>query len=1214
MPMRTRPSQTVQATSASETFVRRLRLSPHVLVVVLLLSMGAVFFPMRQHVTRAASANPIVLENQQPGTTSWQFDNFNKASHHEIEGYASLTSVSQGSQISFMISLSANAQYTMDIYRMGYYANGTNPDGSPCSPCGGRLMQHVNALSGSPQSACPTTTSGVDRGLIECQWNASYTLAVPTTWTTGNYIVKLKRLDDQLENYLTFVVRDVSSAADIVYSMDVTTWQAYNYWGGAGNNNIGYNLYGKFNDVTQGYISDVAAYTVSFDRPYMVQGSMDGAGNFMVWDYPMVRWMESQGYDISYATSVDLESNPTLFNGHKVFVNTGHDEYFSDNMRANIKNFINTGGSAAFFSADDISRRMTWSSSISGQPNRREHCDKGALPGSTTVSWRDLSPPQPENQITGSLSNGAANARPFLVYDPTSWVFAGTGLAKYNGTVITSGPGQNAIAGLIGYEFSTRAVNDPTLAAYVPYEPAGLQQVGHSFVPASDNGVNSWADTTVYTPAAGGIVFSAGTIEWSWGVDNGFNDGFCDCNPGFANAKSQIITTNVLNHLIASANVGPAPAVTLAPASLSFGNQNVGTTSAAQTVTLTNSGTAALTITSIALGGVNAADFAQTNTCPISPTTLAAGANCAISVTFTPAASGARSASVSIADNASGSPQSVPLTGTGVTPAPGVALNPTSVNFGNQNVGTTSAAQTVTLTNNGTAALSITSITLSGANPGDFAESSTCPISPSTLAAGANCAISVTFTPSVDGARSASVSISDNASGSPQTVPLSGSGVIVAPAVTLAPTSLSFGNQNVGTTSAAQTVTLTNSGNAPLTITSIVVSGVNAADFAQTNTCPISPNTLAAGANCAMTVTFTPSATGARSANISISDNASGSPHSVPLAGTGVTPAPGVTLNPTSVSFGNQLVGTTSATRTATLTNSGTAALTITSIALTGANTADFAESSTCPISPSTLASGATCTISVTFSPSVAGARSASVTISDNASGSPQSIPLSGTGVTAASGISLIGSATANGDFGGGVTITIPAVQAGDLLIAVAGTNGAPASWTTPAGWTAGTGGGHPDDQGLNWWWKIASSADSGTTITLKSSSYADGGAIVLDYRGASASPIRAVSTLATNDNGGNGFVTSLQFNAVSWTGSANVVSLLLMSWQPANATVTWPTGYAAQATATDGYAFVAAGANLTTQTVSSLGSQTATLSVSQAVVPTLQIAVLVGP
>lgn len=784
-------------------FIRRPHHWAYLLVIALLLSAGAAFIPLQPNIAQAASSNPIVLENQQPGTTSWQFDNFNKEEHHEIEGYASLTSVSQGSQISFMVSLSATAQYTMDIYRMGYYPHGTNPDGSQCSPCGGRLMQHVGPLTGSPQTACPTTTSGADFGMIECRWNASYTLTVPATWTTGNYIVKLIRLDDYLENDMTFVVKDLSSTADIVYSMDVTTWQAYNYWGGAGNNNVGYNLYGKFNDSSQAFLGDSRAYTVSFDRPYMVQGSEDGAGNFMLWDYPMIRWMEAQGYNITYVTDVDLEANPNLFAGHKVFVNTGHDEYASDNMRANLLNFINSGGSAAFFSADDISRRMTWANSVSGQPDRREHCDKGALPGSTTGDWRGTTPPQPENQITGSLSNGSADARPFLVYDPTSWVFAGTGLAKYNGTVITSGTGQNAIAGLIGYEFSTRAVNDPTLSAYVSYEPAGLQQVGHSFVPASDNGVNSWADTTVYTSPAGGTVFSAGTIEWSWGVDNGFNDGFCDCNLGFANAKSQLITANVLNRLVSGNTIPPAPVVSLSPTSLSFGSQNVGTTSAAQTVTLTNTGTAPLAITGIAVDEANPADFGESANCPLSPSLLAAGASCAISVTFSPSATGARAASISVGDNATGSPQSVSLGGTGIGSTPQVTLKRMVFRFGSQPIGTTSARQTTTLTNSGTVALTISSITLTGRNVADFAETTTCPLKPATLAPHAACTIGVTFTPTAIGLRSARINISDNAGNSPQSILMIGMGITSAPAVMPSPAQ---GGLEVGPTSATPAI------------------------------------------------------------------------------------------------------------------------------------------------------------------------------------------------------------------------------------------------------------------------------------------------------------------------------------------------------------------------------------------------------------------------
>jgi hypothetical protein len=215
----------------------------------------------------------------------------------------------------------------------------------------------------------------------------------------------------------------------------------------------------------------------------------------------------------------------------------------------------------------------------------------------------------------------------------------------------------------------------------------------------------------------------------------------------------------------------PSPSVTVAPTSLTFNPQAVGTNSAAQGVTVTNSGNAELPITGVTVTGTNAGDFAQTNTCPPS---LAAGANCTISVTFTPTVAGARSAAISIADNAAGSPQTVSLTGTGTTAiAPAVTLAPASLTFASRALGTTSPAQGITLTNSGSAALTISGITVTGTNLGDFAQTNTCPAS---LGAGANCTISVAFTPVAAGARSAAVSIADNAAGSPQTVPLSGTG------------------------------------------------------------------------------------------------------------------------------------------------------------------------------------------------------------------------------------------------------------------------------------------------------------------------------------------------------------------------------------------------------------------------------------------------------
>jgi hypothetical protein len=181
-------------------------------------------------------------------------------------------------------------------------------------------------------------------------------------------------------------------------------------------------------------------------------------------------------------------------------------------------------------------------------------------------------------------------------------------------------------------------------------------------------------------------------------------------------------------------------------------------------------------------------------------------------------------------------------------------------------------------------------------------------------------------------------------------------------------------------------------------------------------------------------------------------------------------------------------------------------------------------------------------------------------------------------------------------------------------LIGVVGANGSTTTWTAPTGWTVGTNGASPDSQALRWWWLVVP-ATPATSYTFKSTGYADGGAVVIDLRGASAAgPIQAVSALNANDAGGIGNVTAATYSAVSWTGSASVVDLLLTSWQPTTTAVTWPAGYSQLATANDGYGFVAVAGSLTTQTTSSLSSETATFSASQAVIPTLQLAIKVGP
>jgi len=424
------------------------------------------------------------------------------------------------------------------------------------------------------------------------------------------------------------------------------------------------------------------------------------------------------------------------------------------------------------------------------------------------------------------------------------------------------------------------------------------------------------------------------------------------------------------------------PAVSLSPSTITFASQAVSTTSAAQTITLKNTGKAALSIASLALTGTNPGDFAQTNTCGSS---AAAGARCTISVTFTPTASGTRTAAVTFTDNAGGSPQSVSLTGTGAGAV--ASLSPTGLTFASQAVGTTSTAQTITLNNTGNAALSISSLTLTGTNPSDFAQTNTCG---SSVAAGANCTVSVTFTPAATGTRTATVTFTDNATGSPQTISLTGTGA--GAVASLSPTSLTFASQAVGTTSAAQTVTLNNTGNAAFSISSLTLTGTNPGDFAQTNTCGSS---VAAGGNCTISVTFTPAASGIRTAAVTFTDNATGSPQSVSLSGTGTSSSNQVSISPSSLTFGNEPVDTTSSSQSVTLNNTGGAALSITSIAFTGADAADFTEANTCSTS---VAAGGNCTIVIMFTPSASGVRSASLTIADNASGSPQSVSLSGAG------------------------------------------------------------------------------------------------------------------------------------------------------------------------------------------------------------------------
>jgi len=460
-----------------------------------------------------------------------------------------------------------------------------------------------------------------------------------------------------------------------------------------------------------------------------------------------------------------------------------------------------------------------------------------------------------------------------------------------------------------------------------------------------------------------------------------------------ATGLGSLNVANVVNGWPGSGAAAAGPAAALSASSLTFASTSVGATAATQAVTLTNSGTAAMTVSSISIAGDNVSSFSQINTCGA---TLAVKASCVVTVTFKPATAGTLSAAVSFADNVANGPQIVALSGVGAGASSStVSISPTSLTFPSTAVGAASASQTVTFTNSGTTKLTFTgSPATTGAYNSLFKGATSC-VGNGTLAPGSSCVVTFTFNPTAAGTFAATLNFYDNGPASPQTVALSGTGG-GTPAVSLAPASLTFPSTSIGSSSTAQVVTLKNTGTGPLAVSGITLAGTAAASYAQTNTCGSS---LAASASCAISVLFKPTGVGAAAASLSLADNASAAPQTVALTGTGAG-VPLVSLSPTSLTFASTNVGSPSAAQIVTLKNTGTAALTLSGVSFAGAGAASFAQTNTCG---SSLAVSASCAISVTFKPAAGGAIAASLNVAGNATATasnlPQSVSLTGTGV-----------------------------------------------------------------------------------------------------------------------------------------------------------------------------------------------------------------------
>ncbi|NDJ84495.1 MAG: fibronectin type III domain-containing protein [Chloroflexi bacterium] len=481
----------------------------------------------------AAASHDIVRENQMAGTTDWQIEGVSDpdtlareaanpdgfggpnrpaaawTDDRDIKGYANHTSINQGDSINFHISTTQSG-YDIEVYRLGWYGGS-----------GGRLITAVTGLTGSNEpipSPDPTT------GMIEANWPVSYTLQTDTGWVSGLYLAKLIA-SNGADNYIFFVVRNDSSNADILFQVVTSTYQAYNNWGGK-------SLYDSNSDSGR-------SYKVSYNRPYEQRS---GAGYVFDGDYQLARWLEREGYSVTYATNEDLHSNPNLLDNHKVFLSNYHDEYWSWEMRENITASRDAGVDLAFLTSNNIYWQIRYENVVDGRP-RTIVCYKDAaldpFNGTvdehlTTVLWRDPPVNKPENELLGVMYHGDFGDTihyDYIVQNADHWIYDGTNLQ--NG---------DAIPEVIGDEYDMIFDNGLT--------PANLVVLSSSPIAATGGTSNA----TIYQAGSGAYVFDASTNRWALKLD----DTKYDTGSVSADSNIEIMTRNLLDEMIGSSPTPPA--------------------------------------------------------------------------------------------------------------------------------------------------------------------------------------------------------------------------------------------------------------------------------------------------------------------------------------------------------------------------------------------------------------------------------------------------------------------------------------------------------------------------------------------------------------------------------------------------------------------------------------------------------------------------------
>ena len=387
------------------TTLSRLRALAGILTTIAVVAGLLVVVPSAAAAAAVCTGNAIACENQLPGTPQSQWD-VDGAGDPSIQGFATAMSANIGQTVQFKIKTDATA-YTIEIYRLGYYQGD-----------GARKIADVTPSAALPQNQ-PACATDPETEIYDCgTWGVSASWTVPSTAVSGVYFARLHRADRNDSSHIPFIVRNDDSTSQVVFQTSDSTWQAYNTYGGS--------------SFYQG-LQNGRAYKVSYNRPFATRDGVTARDYLFSNEYPMIRFLESNGYDMSYISSLDTDISGSGRNGngtnllnHKVFLSVGHDEYWSANQRANVENARDNGVNLAFFSGNEVYWKTRWEPSEDGSntQDRTLVCYKDTWantaldPVESTSTWRDprFGVGKPENALTGTAYMSNDTDFPVTVY------------------------------------------------------------------------------------------------------------------------------------------------------------------------------------------------------------------------------------------------------------------------------------------------------------------------------------------------------------------------------------------------------------------------------------------------------------------------------------------------------------------------------------------------------------------------------------------------------------------------------------------------------------------------------------------------------------------------------------------------------------------------------------------------------------------------------